>query len=104
VKQAVEWRNWKKIERVLNSLKFLNTQHAVDVISLVLRFHNEIYVRGGNSSMYAKPFTYVTQTGLEEKVLNSACATCRHIILLRAAKHFLLPALIAAPIFWLMFP
>ena len=42
VKQAVEWRNWKKIERVLNSLKFLDRQHAVDFISLVFRFHNEI--------------------------------------------------------------
>ena len=29
--------------------------------------HNEIYKRGGNSSMYAKPFTYVTQTGVEEE-------------------------------------
>ena len=87
MKQAVEWRNWKKIERVLSSLKFLNTKHAVDFIFSCIPFHNEIYERGGNSSMYAKPFTCVTQTGLEEKVLNSAFATCRCIILLHAAKQ-----------------
>ena len=42
VKQAIEWRNWKKIEMVLNSLKFFAIQHAGDFISLVFHFSNEI--------------------------------------------------------------
>ena len=54
--------------------------------------------------MYAKPFTYVTQTGLKGKWLNTASATRRCLILLHVPEHFLIPALLAAPVTQLMSP